>query len=209
MGTDPPVTGVVLAGGESSRFSDGHKAAATLYGEPVLERVVAAVRAGTDAEPVLAFRTETQREQLVELLDDRPVRTTIDDPSFSGPLAGLYGSFEAFETPWLFLCACDMPLISATAVRHLSDRRTRDADAVIPVGASGEPEPLHALYRRESVLRVRESVPATAGVRSLVSHLDEVVAVPFGDVPAGVDLERSTTNVNTRADLARLEQQGN
>ncbi|WP_435345877.1 molybdenum cofactor guanylyltransferase [Haloarchaeobius sp. HRN-SO-5] len=203
MGSEEPMTGVVLAGGGSTRFTDGHKALATLDGDPLLLRVSEAVRAGTDRTPVLAFRTEDQRQRLGSAVGD--VRTRFDDSAFSGPLAGLYGALDAVDTPWLFLCACDMPLVSPAAIRFLADRRADEVDAVVPIGASGDPEPLHALYRRAAVACIRDEVTPAAGVRALPSQFDEVASVPVGDAPAGVDLEASTTNVNTRAALARLE----
>jgi molybdopterin-guanine dinucleotide biosynthesis protein A len=45
--------------------------------------------------------------------------------------------------------ACDMPNVTAAVLRALLDRaEATQADAVIPIGPSGIPDPLCAVYRR-------------------------------------------------------------
>ncbi len=66
-------------------------------------------------------------------------------------------------------------------------------------------EPLHTLYRPERVLVVRDRLPETAGPRALLAELD-VHVLPATAVPEGVPIRRSTTNVNTRADLAAVRE---
>jgi molybdopterin-guanine dinucleotide biosynthesis protein A len=195
------VTGVVLAGGESSRFRDGHKALATLEGEYLLDRVLDAVTAATMADPIVSVGDGNKRDVLSPVLSNQSVRVTFDDPTFSGPLAGLFGALDSIETPWLFLCGCDMPRLSPDAIQYLIDRR--DAEAIVPV-TDGKPEPLHALYRRSSLVEVTGDVSPEAGVHSLLDHLATTARVPFDRALERTDLEASTTNVNTLAELERI-----
>lgn len=207
MGSERPVTAVVLAGGASTRFDDGHKAAASLHGRTILGRVLDAVRGGTTEEPILVVSDEAQRRALlvaVEDVDGESVRLAYDTNGFDGPLAGVYGAIDAVDTEWLFLGACDMPLVSPAAIRFLADHCSPDVDAVVPITPSGEYEPLHALYRCEALSAVEQDLPAAAGVRFLLDGLAAVEPVPVVYAPEGVPLRESTTNVNTRADLADL-----
>ncbi|EMA06295.1 molybdenum cofactor guanylyltransferase [Haloferax denitrificans] len=221
----PDATAVVLAGGESTRFGHGHKALATLDGEPLIRRVVGTLRAVTGRPPIVAVRTADQRERLAAALPTTwDVRFVRDDPSLSGPLAGVAAAADAVTTPWLFVAGCDMPLLEPHAVAALFERAaSRDGDrgdgeharsvssnddrgrlkppAVVPVSGHGR-EPLHALYRRAAV---RENVSELApddGLGALLDRLDGVEHVGFDALPESVD--RSVTNVNTRTELARV-----
>ncbi|WP_123533337.1 molybdenum cofactor guanylyltransferase [Halosimplex salinum] len=208
------VRGVVLAGGRSTRFGDGDKALATLDGRPLVARVVDAVADATETPPVLSVATDEQAERLRDALGDRPVETVADSPGRSGPLAGLAAAVDVVDAPWLFVCACDMPLVSPESVDALRSRlhesggddsdadgaATADSttvDAVVPV-VDGFDQPLHALYRRSALTTALRDHSAGDSMMALLDELAvERIAVDDADAP----LAAATTNVNTRADL--------
>jgi molybdopterin-guanine dinucleotide biosynthesis protein A len=194
------VTGVVLAGGASTRFGDEEKALATLDGETLLARVAGTLRAATGRDPVVAVRTDAQAERYRAVLDGATL--VRDAPDTEGPLAGVVGALSAVETPRLFVCGCDMPLLSARAVTWLASRH-EGADALAPAHDDGTAEPMHALYRRVAVQRVYDSLPQAGGVWTLLDALD-AETVPVAAAPERVRLAQSTTNVNTREALAAL-----
>lgn len=187
--------GLVLAGGASTRFSGGEKALATVRGESLIERVVGVVGVATDRRPAVAVRTDDQRAAFEKRLDD--VAFAKDARGFEGPLAGVVGGIDAVEGDWIFVSACDMPLLSAGAIAWLRGRI--GADAVVPVHPDGTPEPLHAFYRRAALGRAVPDLPRAGGVRALLDALDSVRRVP---VDGHEDLADSVTNVNSRGDLA-------
>lgn len=202
--SDPPrTTGVVLAGGESTRFRGGNKALATVDGERFVERVLAAVTSVSDTRPVLAVRTHRQREVIDDGLESAP-RYAYDVEQFSGPLAGLYGALDVVETPWVLVTGCDMPFLSVQVLSELSEHRwTRAGDAVVPVAEDGSIEPLHAFYRRSALLDAGGNLSPTAGMKAVPRTLTDVEYVSASDLPAHVSLARSTTNVNTLDQLRR------
>lgn len=204
---DTSVTGVVLAGGASTRFSGRHKALATFRGERFIERALDTLKVITDVRPVVVLRTSAQRTLLETHLDDvDSVRFAYDDRSFAGPIAGLYGALEAIETPWIFACGCDMPLLAPELLRWLRDRLSvRSPDAVVPVNEDGSVEPLHAFYRRSAFVGARSQLSPTDGVRSLLTYLGDVEYLSPGDVPEESTFTRSLTNINTREELRRIE----
>ena len=204
------VRGAVLAGGDSTRFAGGGKALADLNGRPMLDRVLTPVGAATDGSPVLAVASDVEGERLAGAVDT-PVETVVDVPEPAGPVAGLLAAAAATDHEWLFVCGCDMPLVAAAgvdALRRAADSdRFREAadsdptdglDAVVPT-VEGFPQPLHALYRREAVLAVSESVPETGGPMALLDVLEAVRHVPAEALDA--PLAAAVTNVNTRADF--------
>ena len=212
---EPRVRGVVLAGGRSTRFGEADKALATLAGRPLVARAVEAVAAATDGTPLLSVATDAQAERLTGALGDRPVESVRDDPALSGPLAGLTAAVEATDAPWLFVCACDMPLVSPEGVDALRARLARSAgtgasaahdpvDAVVPV-VDGYAQPLHALYRRDAVA---DAVAGLAAGDALMSLLDTLAVERVDADTVDAPLAVATTNVNTREELAALREDG-
>jgi len=191
----------VLAGGGSTRFAGGDKALATVGGEPIVTRVAAALRRATGRAPVVAVRSKGQRRSYRAVLPP-DVEFVRDAAGFAGPLAGVVGAAGATTRPRLFVCACDMPLVSSAAVRWLLSRLDDEgADAVAVRLPDGTVEPLHAAYRRAAVLAARDRLAPDDGPRALVDALD-ARTVRLDDAPPDVPLSTSLSNVNTRADLA-------
>jgi len=158
------------------------------------------------------------------------VETVVDTPEFSGPLAGLFAAVERADVDWLFACACDMPLVTPAgiaAVREAAlavadgsgpnaDGPGSDADgsgpnadgpgsdAVVPV-VDGHDQPLHAIYRRSALEAAREALSADDALMAPLDELD-VIRVDAADLDES--LAAATTNVNTRADLDALRDDG-
>lgn len=201
MSRETDVTAVVLAGGGSSRFGDEPKATARLDGRPLVERVVDRVRTATGRPPVVAAGSAEKRALVDDALSHR-VRYVEDVAWCGGPLAGLCGALERVSTSAVFVCGCDMPLVSPRVVSWLADRHAATtADATVPVDDAGEPQLLHAVYRTAALEKYCERTPGDHRLRSVVGDLT-TERVSTSDAPDGCDLGRSMTNVNTREELA-------
>jgi len=201
--TAPDLTGVVLAGGESSRFEGGDKALATVDGRPLVRHVVTALERATGRSPVVVVRDARCEERYANVLPAH-VRFARDDERFEGPLAGLLGGLDAAETGWVFAAGCDMPGLSPAAVEWLAERRGSTVGGVAVRPPGGVRESLHALYAVEDALSVRSALPRAAGPQALLDEL-AVRDVPPSEAPSTVDLAASLANVNTRADLGTVE----
>lgn len=196
------VAGIVLAGGGSTRFVDGDKALASIDGEPMIRRVVRNLHRATDAPAVVVVRRSEQRARYRPILPPA-VRYVQDLEGFSGPLAGVLGAATSVEARWLFVCACDMPLLSPPAVSWLLGH-AGETNAVGVRHRDGTVESLHAGYRRASVLAVRDRLPQSGGVHSLFTVLDPIRIVDPNEAPDDVPLSESLVNVNTQEDLETL-----
>jgi molybdopterin-guanine dinucleotide biosynthesis protein A len=145
--TDGGVSGIVLAGGRSSRFGSD-KLAAPFGGVPLLDRAVAAI-----ADPVIGC------SEIVVVLapgDDRelpsaalPVRRALDPAAHGGPLVGLLAGLEAAREPVVLVVGGDMPTLSpdvlAALLRALlAAERSADAAVLIQRGVR---RPLPAVFR--------------------------------------------------------------
>jgi len=72
-----------------------------------------------------------------------------------GPLGGILTALGHTTAEWNLVAACDMPELSAEVLGRILDAAEHcDADALVPIGPSGIPEPLCSVYR----LRARSSL---------------------------------------------------
>lgn len=196
------VTGLVVAGGRSTRFGDRGKALASVAGQPMLRRVVATVSSVTGG--VVVNCRADQREGFSAALDtrDASIRFAIDSEVDEGPLAGLLCGLTAIDTELALVLGCDMPLVDGEALGALRQEIGPDDDAAVPTTPGG-PEPLLALYRVEPTRAAADGTLAD-GERSLRALLDRlrVQTVPVGE---GSVPEHAVTSVDTPADLERVE----
>lgn len=179
------VLGLIPAGGRSSRFGSA-KARHVLDGLTLVERVHAALRAELDDVRLGLARPDDPPPL------EGPARV-FDDPPGAGPAGSLRGAFLASNAEWVLVAACDMPGITAEAVRRLLGARSGAADAVVAVDPSGDLHPLFACYRRTCLPALERYLSAERrSMRGLVASLD-YVAVLFD--------ERTLWNVNRPTDL--------
>jgi molybdopterin-guanine dinucleotide biosynthesis protein A len=199
------VTGLVLAGGNSTRFGNQNKLLAEYNGQPLVDCVITTLCEVTEQEPEIAVQNAEQRDSIrAGLSNPGNVVFASDDPAFSGPVAGIYGGTRLATTEWIFVCAGDMPRLSSTAIRWLVTRRENRTDsAVVPVGHPDQYEPLHALYRRTALERIRETLSDGVGVQSVVASLDSVQEIRTSNGPPV--LEESLTNVNSKNEFRALD----
>jgi len=198
-------TGIVLAGGFSTRFGECDKALATVAGEPMLARVVG--RLGSVVDEVVVSCRRDQRPGFDRVLAERP-DATVDRYAFDpapdgGPLVGLLTALEAVETEAAAVVGCDMPWLSPGLFGTLFERVAAH-EAAVPESADGHAHPLHAVYGADASRRAGRA-RRDAGRRSLcglVERLD-AVALPVADVPAGDG--RCLRDVDVRTDLEAVE----
>jgi Molybdopterin-guanine dinucleotide biosynthesis protein A len=103
------ITGVILAGGKSSRF--GSNKALSLYKEQsFLMHIIEQVQPYTKEVVVAGFYPEYENIG-VPVLKDRFVN--------AGPLGGIYTALTYSTTPWVLVLTCDMPLMTNKIIRHM------------------------------------------------------------------------------------------
>jgi molybdopterin-guanine dinucleotide biosynthesis protein A len=160
------VSGIVLAGGRSSRFGSD-KLAEPVGGEPLLHRAVRAVAKVSDE--VLAVASPSG--DLPVLPSDLPVpaRTIRDDEPHAGPLAALAVGLANADHPAAVVAGGDMPWLSPSVLSLLVDRlRSGDVDAAaLELGGKAQPLPLG--ISRSALVTIRGLL--TGGDRSLRSLL--------------------------------------
>jgi len=143
MVTQQALTGLILAGGKSTRFGSD-KASAELGGRPMLQWVATALAPACDE--IVIVRAAGQVLPAIEVAIPS---TVVDDLwEAKGPLAGLASGLPAVTTEYCFATSCDAPLLQPGAVRHLA-RRAAGHD-IVCVDVDGYRNPLVAVYRPEA-----------------------------------------------------------
>ena len=194
-----PITGLILAGGRSSRFGSD-KASAMLLGRPLLQWAVSALEPVCEALVIV----KALSQQLPALKTTVPTTVVDDEYHEQGPLAGLVTGFGAVKTELCFARACDAPILSVALVEFLAGM-AHDTDVVVP-NVEGFMQPLTAIYRpsicrppfaRLVALGALKIVPAYGGLRTIVISEEEV---------RRIDPElRSFRNANRPERLAEIE----
>lgn len=188
------LAGIVLAGGESRRMGrdkatlPGPGGAATL-----LEHVVGVV--SQRCEPIFVMAAPGQP------LPEVPARVLRDEVRGQGPLPATGGGLRAAaETGarFAFVCAVDMPLLSASLIDDLIGLATEtNAEIVLPW--DGRSHYLAAVYRTDLAERIDGLVAGGArSMRALIDASDaQQIVLPES---------RFLANVNSESDLRALAQ---
>lgn len=179
----------ILAGGESRRMGTD-KAALEVGGMTLLEHTARVAYAANPTFVVGRPKPRGWRVDFVEFVTDA-------EPGL-GPLGGLNTALRHVQAPVLAL-ACDLPLLTAEAVRWLRAQYARSGAQGVIVSHGGRLEPLFSIYL-PSCLPLIESRLAE-GRRSLHGLIE---AGRFATVEAPDWVAAQLVNVNTPEDLARL-----
>ena len=140
----PEISGVILAGGRSSRFGSD-KLAARLEGRTLLDLAIAGVAAVASEIVVVLAPGDDRTPQPI----DRPVRLVMDPERHGGPLVGLLAGLEAVDQPLTIVAGGDMPTLSAAvlgAMVRALEASDPGWDAVV-LASRGDRVPLPAVVR--------------------------------------------------------------
>jgi molybdopterin-guanine dinucleotide biosynthesis protein A len=120
-------------------------------------------------------------------------------------LAGLHAGLFYASHPYAYVTACDIPFASEAVIRHLVDRIRPGDHVVIPRTDDGL-EPLSAVYSRECIPLIEESLEKNIFMIKKFYKKKHVREVPVS-VLKKLDPDIGFIfNVNTPADLEKARQ---
>ena len=186
------VTGVIQAGGRSTRMGGEPKALMELGGKRIIERIVDVLGS---VLPDLLIVTNTP--ELYAFLGLPMVPDVLPD---HGSLGGIYSGLKAAKGDAAFTVACDMPFLNPEVVR-LVVSHAGEADVVIPK-VGDQYEPLHALYARACLPYMEAALQAKRfKVVGFFPNV-KVLEIPMAEVARFADPAVCFMNVNTPDELA-------
>lgn len=193
-----PARGVILAGGQATRFDGTLKGLERVGGERIIDRLVDAFEAGLGALPLLIANHPDARSWRPDLEVVRDLQQGL------GALGGIHTAVVAGPAP-VVITGWDMPFVQPGLLTRLASG-LEDADACMPgIGGKHGVQPLCAAYGPGCRKPIEEAL-AAGDLRAVSFHprirlsiLSAEVVSRYGD-PA-----RLFFNVNTAADLQQAD----
>lgn len=197
---NPPVLGVILAGGLARRMGGGDKALLPLAGGTLLDAVIA--------------RARPQVHTLLLNANGDPARfarfglEVVVDPvaGFPGPLAGVLAGMEAAARcepplPWVVSLAADTPFFPADLVARMLAAVTREGAELACAASGGRTHPVFGLWPSRLAADLRRAL-VEEGLRKidLWTARYRLAVVDWPCEPFDPFF-----NVNTPAELAEAE----
>lgn len=135
----PKVTGIVLAGGLSSRMGSD-KSLMKLNGKSLIEYSIEALL------PICS-KVVISSNNLIYNFTGCEVWP---DELFDGaPIIGIYSCLKRSETDLNIILSCDMPLMNTSMLRYLLEK-SEDYGITVPIHENGQIEPLCGIYKKSS-----------------------------------------------------------
>jgi molybdopterin-guanine dinucleotide biosynthesis protein A len=188
------VSGIVLAGGQSSRLGMD-KSFVNASGQPLIEHIIAKLTRLSDDVIIVTNSPENYNHLEAKLVGDiYPGK---------GSLGGIYSGLRAATNAHSLVVACDMPFLDLNLLRYMI-LLACGHDVVIP-RIGGLVEPLHAIYSK-SCLEPIDRLLARGGLK-IIDFFPEVRVryVEESEVDIFDPQHLSFFNVNTPSDLAKMK----
>lgn len=196
----------ILIGGRSSRMGRD-KAKVSLGGSPMVSLIASSIREAIDGVRI-RFVAADERQLLTLAGIDPLDGFVLDVYQDRGPAGGLHAALANSDKEWVFIAACDIPLISTELIRMLADKINDGVDAVVPVQPDGRHQPLAAFYRlktvRNRLSKLLERPRPAPAMNELLDGL-RVIRVEFEEMKDLFRAEKLFTNVNSQDDLVEVE----
>ncbi|WMJ73437.1 molybdenum cofactor guanylyltransferase [Cytophagaceae bacterium ABcell3] len=140
-------TGIILAGGKSSRMKEYPKGLLTFNGDTFVNHIA------NELEKVTSEIIVNANSHKYDHLGYQVVTDVMEE---KGPLGGIYSALQQSSNPLNIVVACDMPMVSASFMQMLLEN-IQHFDAAIP--KTGELlQPLYACYNKSSLSKLQDLI---------------------------------------------------
>lgn len=183
------ITGIILAGGKSSRMGTD-KGFLVLKNKPFIQYSIDALKPLVSKIMIVSDDTK---------YDAFGIKRIDDSTKNAGPVAGICSGLEASSTPYNLILSCDIPLINSEILQKLIDG-IDDSSEIIQIESQGKTMPLIALYKKHVKNTFNEFLKADERRLRIVINSCETKNIILEK-----KYEFSTMNVNTQNDFKALE----
>jgi molybdopterin-guanine dinucleotide biosynthesis protein A len=183
------ITGIILAGGKSSRMGQD-KGFLKLKGETFMSYIIEALK------PIVGEIIIVSNNPDYDIFKLKRVADVMED---SGPLAGLYAGLLHSETEKNIVLSCDVPLINTSVLKKLIEGFTSEVE-VIQFESQGKTMPLVAMYKRHCMHPILKLLQTNERrLRFAIEQL-EVKTIKLDP-----ELGKTVRNINTISELKELK----
>ncbi len=191
--------GAILAGGYSRRMGRD-KASITLGRLRLIDHVINAI-----SPLVKRLRIIGSQETSKQFRPPLPYQIQNDLLPGKGPLAGIHTALATAKHPYVFVIACDLPLLTTRFLSGMCSQFERGYDAVAPLQNS-VPVPVCAIYNRSCLSTVEELIDMN---RLTAQDLLQSIRTKYIGNPILQRLDPTGNcllNINTEKDYKRAHQ---
>ena len=179
-------SGFVLAGGRSTRMGTD-KALLPFRGATLAGYIASQVREAAGSATLIGDPARYAALGYPVVADAVPE---------CGPLGGIVTALQMTQAQWNLIVACDMPRVSAAFLsRLLVAAEQAGAACFVPLGPSGRPEPLCAVYHRDCLPGLHRALKSNLLKMQIVLETLRPRYAPPGELEA-------LANVNTPREWA-------
>ena len=182
------ITGIVLAGGKSSRMGSD-KGLLTINDKTFVEHVIVAMKPLVDKIIIVSNNKDYDQ------FGYRRVEDSIKD---SGPLAALYSGLKHSETEFNLVLSCDIPMIKTELLKKLVDADLENHE-VVQIESNTKTMPLIAMYKKQCMHKCLELLQQ--GERRLRVAVNELKTKT---IIIDAEFDQFVKNVNTKEDLKTI-----
>ncbi len=185
------VTGVILAGGRSSRMGRD-KATLEVNGIPLFTRMLQTMQSVFPNVLISGDRDDLAQPDVPCYPDIYP----------GSALGGIYTGLSAAETPYIFVAPCDMPYPDSDLMQIISSHR-KECDVAILKTFKGV-EPCFAVYSKECLLPMKQALERCKFKIYEIFSQVRVCHLDAEEIYSG--WEASLQNVNTPEEYEMLKE---
>ncbi len=188
----PKITGIVLAGGKSSRMGSD-KSLMILNGKTLIEYSIDALK------PLCEIVMISSNNFIYDYTGCEVWPDELPDGS---PMIGIYSCLKRSQTEFNIILSCDMPLINTSLLEYLLENAS-DSDITVPIHGNNLIEPLCGIYKQTCLpvlksyidkgnYRLNESIRSTSHRLVTIDHQTPGFS------------ENLFSNINTQDDFCNL-----
>jgi molybdopterin-guanine dinucleotide biosynthesis protein A len=196
-------TGIVLAGGFSSRFGQD-KGLLSLADKPLIKHVLNSINNVVD-ERLVVVSSKTQKEKYSRVIGGG-VNILVDTADVQGPLAGALTGLQEAHGKYSLLLACDAPFVSRDILSLLFEL-CMNRNAAIPRWPNCYTEPLQAVYCTKPASEAAQKA-LFEGSLNMQAMVDKLKGVRYVSTLVLEQLDpdlKTFFNINTPVDLRKAE----
>jgi molybdopterin-guanine dinucleotide biosynthesis protein A len=145
--TTSKITGIVLAGGRSSRMGED-KSLMKLNGKALVEYSINALRPLCDKVIISSN---------IAAYDFTGCEVWPDELPDQAPIIGIYSCLKRSETELNVILSCDIPLMSTSMIGFLL-AKSAAYEITVPIHENGQIEPLCGIYKKSSIGIIKEFI---------------------------------------------------
>jgi len=193
------LTGIILAGGKSSRVGlNKNKAQIKLAGKSLIDWVISKLTSldNLKEEDVIIVGPKEKYPHFKQVVEDIFPQ--------KGPLGGIYSGLRASPSQYNIVVGCDMPFLEIKLLQYMIEDINSN-DIVIPRYGGGYIEPLCAIYSKGCLEAIERNLSEhNFSVRSIFPHL-KVKFVEDEDIKKYDPEFYSFFNINYKKDMIEAE----